>query len=446
MPTRPDPLALLRSRGYVVLLVLAAALGVPIAAACWAFLGLISHLQAWVFKDLPTALGFNGTPAWWALLPLGVAGLGVGATIRYLPGRGGHSPAGGLHAGDPPAASWLPGIVIAALISLGLGAVVGPEAPLIALGAGLAVLALDLSKRDLGKQTVMVLGAVGSFAAVSTLLGSPLLGAFLMLEVVGIGGGMASIVLLPGLLAAGIGFLIFLGLGSLTGLGTYSLALPSVPPVGAPTVGDLLWAIGIGLAAAVLGVGIQRLAKILRPIVERRILLLSVAVGLAVAGLAILFTEATGKPLSDVLFSGQSALPTLVAQAGTYTVGTLVLLLACKSLAYGVSLSTFRGGPIFPAMFIGAAGGIALSHFPGLPMITGVAVGIGAMATVMLRLPLVSLLLATVLLGPDGLEVMPVVIVAVVVAFVASGWLLPPQAPPPAAKPGAVPAHEPVTH
>ncbi len=45
--------------------------------------------------------------------------------------------------------------------------------------------------------------------------------------------------------------------------------------------------------------------------------------------------------------------------------GALLLLVVCKGLAYGFSLSSFRGGPTFPAMFIGAAGGIALSHLPG---------------------------------------------------------------------------------
>jgi hypothetical protein len=70
--------------------------------------------------------------------------------------------------------------------------------------------------------------------------------------------------------------------------------------------------------------------------------------------------------------------------------------------AYGVSLSSFRGGPIFPAMFIGTGGGIALSHLPGLPLIAGVAMGIGALCVVMLTLPLNSVLLATLLLASDG--------------------------------------------
>jgi H+/Cl- antiporter ClcA len=126
-----------------------------------------------------------------------------------------------------------------------------------------------------------------------------------------------------------------------------------------------------------------------------------------------------------VLFSGQSALPSLIAHASGYPVGALLLLLACKSLAYGVSLAAFRGGPVFPSLFIGAAGGIAISHLPGLTMVAAMAMGIGAMCAVMLRLPLTSVLLATLLLYSDGVAVMPLVIVAVVVAYVGSAWLAP---------------------
>jgi len=75
---------------------------------------------------------------------------------------------------------------------------------------------------------------------------------------------------------------------------------------------------------------------------------------------------------------------------------------------------------VFPAIFMGADGGIALSHLPGLPMVAAVAMGIGAMCAVMLKLPMTSVLLATLLLFSDGLAVMPLVIVAVVVAHVAS--------------------------
>jgi len=98
---------------------------------------------------------------------------------------------------------------------------------------------------------------------------------------------------------------------------------------------------------------------------------------------------------------------------------------SAKGLAYGLSLSGFRAGPVFPAIFMGADGGIALSHLPGLPMVAAVAMGIGAMCAVMLKLPTTSVLLATLLLFSDGLAVMPLVIVAVVVAHVASSRIGP---------------------
>ena len=135
----------------------------------------------------------------------------------------------------------------------------------------------------------------------------------------------------------------------------------------------------------------------LLPVVEPRRLMLTPVVGLAVGGLAIAFVEGTGRSSSDVLFSGQSQLPTLVQHAATWTAGALVLLLVCKGLAYAISLSSFRGGPIFPAMFLGAAGGIALSHLPGLPMVAGAAIGVGAMTAGASKLPLTAVLLPSLL-------------------------------------------------
>jgi H+/Cl- antiporter ClcA len=432
-PPPPDPAAVLRSRSYIALLVLAAILGVPISAAAYGFLALVAGLQEWLFTDLPEALGLSGAPWWWPLPLLTLAGVLVGLTIRYLPGRGGHSPADGFKAGGVPAPTEIPGIAIAALATLSLGAVLGPEAPLIALGAGLAGWAVRLARRDPPAQAIAVVAAAGSFAAVSTLLGSPLLGAFLLMEASGLAGASLGLVLVPGLVAAGVGSLIFVGLDNWTGLGTFSLALPDVPPFEQPDLAQFAWALVIGVAAAVVGTGIRRLALALRPHVERRLLLATPLAGLAVGALAVVYAQASGHGVSEVLFSGQDAVGPLISQSATYSVGALLLLVACKGLAYSASLASFRGGPVFPAMFLGAAGGIALSHLPGLPMVPGVAMGIGAMSVVMLRLPMTSVLLATLLLASDGLAVMPLVIVAVAVAYVASARLAP--APPPASPP-----------
>ncbi|MFK0256980.1 chloride channel protein [Streptomyces sp. NPDC090445] len=438
-----DPLAIVRTRGYVSVLVVSALLGIPISAGAYGFLALVSALQSLVFDDLPKSLGFHGTPDWWAIPLLAVAGVLVALTIRYLPGNGGHKPAEGLKTGDTPSFAAVPGVAMAAIATLSLGVVLGPEAPLIALGGGLAVGAVRLLKRDAPPSAVSVIGAAGSFAAISELLGSPLVGAFLLMEATGLGGPMMGVVLVPGLLSAGVGSLIFTGLDAWTGLGTYSLTLTHVPTADRPTVGAFAWAIVAGVIAALLGEAIRRSSLTLQGLVDRHRLPLTVLMGLAIGVIALLYAVITDRPATGVLFSGQDALGPLLADSAGYTAATLIVLLVCKSLAYCVSMSAFRGGPVFPALFVGAAGGLALSHLPGLGTTAGFAIGIGAMTVAMLKLPMTAVMLVTLLLGTDGLTVMPLVIVAVVVAYVGTLRLArrpagpPPEAPPQRTAPAA---------
>ncbi|MBT2407543.1 chloride channel protein [Streptomyces sp. ISL-87] len=433
-----DPFGPLRTRGYLMLLVVAALLGVVLSAGAYGFLQAVEQIQQALFDDLPKGLGFDGPPVWWPLPLLGLSGLLVALTVQYLPGNGGHQPAEGLNTKGAPSAAELPGILLAALASLGLGAVIGPEAPLIALGGGIALYAFRLLRPGSDATTQAVVAASGSFAAISALLGSPLLGAFLLMEASGLAGPVLGITLLPGLLAAGIGSLVFTGLGSWTGVGAGQLVIPSLPAAGRPDVAQFGWALVIGVAAAAAGIGIQRLALWLQPHVNSRRLVWTPLFGLAVAGLAIAYAEGTGNAFSQVLFSGQSALPDLLLHAGDYTGGALTLLVVCKGMAYCLCLAAFRGGPIFPALFIGAAGGVALSHLPGLPFVAAAAMGMGAMSVALLRLPMTSVLLATLLLGKDGVTVMPLVIVAVVVSHVTASRLVPAPPAEPAAAAAAV--------
>lgn len=147
-----------------------------------------------------------------------------------------------------------------------------------------------------------------------------------------------------------------------------------------------------------------------------------------IALLAIAFSEITDQGTDNVLFSGQSQLPVLIEQSATWSIGALVLVIVCKSLAYGLSLSAFRGGPIFPSLFIGGAIGLIAAELPGMSLVPGVAIGIGAMCVAILKLPFTSVLLATVLLSSDSYAVMPLAIVAVVVAYVLTVWLPSPRA------------------
>jgi hypothetical protein len=87
-----DPGALIRSRGYLGVLTLAAIVGIVVSIAGWGFLELTVRMQHWVYVDLPTGIGFSATPWWWPLPILGIAGVPIAYAIVRMPGHGGHRP------------------------------------------------------------------------------------------------------------------------------------------------------------------------------------------------------------------------------------------------------------------------------------------------------------------------------------------------------------------
>ena len=124
-----------------------------------------------------------------------------------------------------------------------------------------------------------------------------------------------------------------------------------------------------------------------------------------------------------MLFSGQEAFGNLFGQAATVSLSTLVLLLLFKGLAWSISLGNFRGGPTFPAIFLGVAAGLMAQHLPGYAETQAVAALIGAACVSVLRLPLASVMIASLLCVNAGLAVTPLIVVAVAVAYLASETL-----------------------
>ena len=186
---------------------LGAAIGIPAALLAAGFLGVVHELEHWLWGD---------SPAWYLILGLPVAGaLIVLVTRRWLPGDGGHDPREGLSM-KPTPLSHAPGIALAALGSLSFGAVLGPEAPVIALGSVVGVAATRLVR--VGERETAVLSTAGSFSAMSALFGGPIVAGMLLVEG-GLAMGKALLpVLLPGLVAAAIGYTVFVGLGDWGGL------------------------------------------------------------------------------------------------------------------------------------------------------------------------------------------------------------------------------------
>src|SRR5690349_22283303 len=122
----------IKGASYLRLVGLGALIGVPAALLAALFIAVVHELEDWLWPD---------APAWYLVIGLPIAGAALCALARrLLPGDGGHSPLQGIGGGVTPLAH-APGIALAAIASLAFGAVLGPEAPLIALGsvAGVAL-------------------------------------------------------------------------------------------------------------------------------------------------------------------------------------------------------------------------------------------------------------------------------------------------------------------
>ncbi len=150
----------------------------------------------------------------------------MAAARALLPGDGGHEPLQGLSSAPTPFA-YGPGVALAALTGLSFGAVIGPEAPLVALGSVVGMAAARLAR--LGPRESAVLVTAGSFSAISALFGGPVTASMLLVEA-GVGLGTALIpTLLPGLVAAACGYAVFVGIGNFGSIQTTTRRSPGCP-------------------------------------------------------------------------------------------------------------------------------------------------------------------------------------------------------------------------
>jgi hypothetical protein len=84
--------ALIGSRPYIALLVLASIVGFVVSLAAWCFLEGTYQLQQELFVHLPSGLGYHGAlPLWYLLAVLGVAGLSSRSRSRVYRAAAGTS-------------------------------------------------------------------------------------------------------------------------------------------------------------------------------------------------------------------------------------------------------------------------------------------------------------------------------------------------------------------
>jgi H+/Cl- antiporter ClcA len=290
----------------------------------------------YIWEDVPST--WETTPAWYVLGVLVTAAVLVYVIRRYV-GDAGHSPMSGIKVAPLTPREYV-GAILAIIASLWGGVVLGPEVALVATGSlvgGLVARALGVSDAK-GIKKVVGLGALGAILA---LFVGPIL--------------------------------------------TGNMTLGQTPT--AIEVDQLAWAIAVAVVATVA----VTLARFVAALIARvagngpqLISLLTAAVIIAVA--ALLMNSWTGESVIYITTSGEeliSDLPTLTSAS------TVIAIIVLKSIAYAVSLGAgFRGGPFFPAMFIGAASGLLIALLiPDGPSVPA-AIVVGVVASVIATAPM----------------------------------------------------------
>ncbi len=400
-------------RQTATLSALAVVVGLAAGAGASVFVGAQHHLTHWLWHDLPGLLGFEIAPWWLVLLLPVIGGLLVFAAL-LLPGHGGHSPLDGFALNIGPGEVW--SVLLAALASLAFGAVLGPEAPLLAVGTAIGAMAFRKG-RPAAQQVMMIVGAM---AAVGAIFGNPLITTILLLEVaLASGAALATpVILLPSLVGLASGYLLQVGVGNWTGLGATRLGLPGLTEYPNVRLVDLAVAVPLALAVAGVTIAAQLGARQVNRLASRAPLAGLVGAG-AVTGLcATIVVLTTGRSAELVVFAGQSA---MVEYLGLTAVGTAATILVAKFVAYTACLGGgFRGGALFPAISLGTILAAMTSSLLGPGSIAAlVAAAIGAATSAGMRLPFTAVLLGVLLTISAGPAVTVPAIIGAVVGMLA---------------------------
>jgi H+/Cl- antiporter ClcA len=350
----------------------------------------------------------------WPLVLLTGAGVLIGLLIKFFGQRGGlgvaqreYAQTGRLNPRN------LTSILPQAFISLWSGAAVGPEGPLVFLTGGFGSFVSDRLK--LQKDDVQVLVYSSIAGAFGGFFGSPIVGAVGAVEYMFIRELNLYRHLIPGLLAAAVGYGVYFAFLQTSFLGIYSF--PDYP---SPRLVDLWWALLVGVIAGGIGIVYKLIFGIVqlvftplekRPV--RRAIIGGVVIGLI------------GSFLPLTLYSGQDQLLQIIHNPAAFGIGLLLLMMLVKTLLTSTSFTTgFEGGPIFPLIFVGGTLGLAISKIlTFIPEGVAVTAGMAGVACAVFPLPLTMALLLGLLGGQPDL--LPPIVIGAVIGFLVSKALTP---------------------
>ncbi|MBX9364118.1 ion channel protein [Streptomyces sp. WAC04114] len=364
------------------------------------------QLQDVLWQTVPDALGIGRYSVAWMFVVLIATGIAVGLVVWKVPGHAGPDPATiGLDAPVLPPVV-LPGLLLVTALMLAGGPSLGPENPIITVNVGLAAW---LGSRFIPRAPGRIWPALAEAATIGALFGTPVAAALAISELLAsqeTRGRLWDNLFAP-LTAAAAGSLTV----TLLDHPSFDLGLPSF---GRPGWSDLLASVVVAAVGALLAMcAVRALPYVHRAFQRLRHPMLMLPAGGVVLGCL----AAVGGHLT--LFKGLDEVATLAHDPDGWSAGEFAVMTVVKLAALVVAASCgFRGGRIFPAVFVGAALGLcAHALVSEVHPSVGVSAGVLGVLLAITRQGWISLFVAAVLISEPA--VVPLLCIASLPA-----WLL----------------------
>ncbi|RWT27449.1 ion channel protein [Enterobacter cloacae] len=376
-----------RARTMLLLAIPALIIGIVSSLVLIVVMKVASVLQTMLWTALPAQVGISVDSPAWIIMMLTLTGVAVGLVIRFSPGHAGPDPALEPLIGAPVAPAALPGLIIALIIGLAGGVSLGPEHPIMAVNIGLAVYLGSRILPSVGALDWTILASAGTIGA---LFGTPVAAALIFSQTLSSNNDVPLWdKLFAPLMAAAAGALTT----SLFFNPHFSLSLPHY---GQMQIADIFsGAVVVAIAIALGMIAVWCLPRLHRLVHKLKHPVLILGVG----GLILGILGAIGGKVT--LFKGLDEMQQL-AFSQVFSVSDYLLFALIKLAALVVAAACgFRGGRIFPAVFVGVALGLMLhEHVDAVPAAITVSCSILGLVLVVTRDAWLSLFMAAVVV-PD---------------------------------------------
>lgn len=376
-----------RARTMLLLSIPAVIIGIASSLVLIVTMKIAAILQHVIWSSVPLSLGIEASGQVWTIAVLTLTGIAVGLVVRFSPGHAGPDPATESLIGAPISTGALPGLVAALVLGLAGGVSLGPEHPIMVMNIALAVAIGSRLFPRVSSLDWTILAASGTIGA---LFGTPVAAALIFSQTLNSSNDVPLWDrLFAPLLAAAAGALTT----DLFFHPHFSLPIPVYPQM--HFVDIISGAIVTLIAIAVGMVAVWCLPR-LHALMNR---LKNPVLTLGLGGLLLGILGAAGGHIT--LFKGLEEMQQ-IALSQTLTAGDFLLIALVKLAALVIAAASgFRGGRIFPAVFVGVALGFMLhAHVDAVPAAITVSCAILGMTLVVTRDGWLSLFMAAVIV-PD---------------------------------------------